>query len=212
MSHCPSKRANTSSYGVTFSRRRGGRRAQPPAPLEEEIEHINPDVDVIPGCKYGIRVVPAHARNWYKAFVPGVSPDPEVGLDDGKLARKYSGIYNNIRYLGFESLFRPGESVNVNLVKEFYANRQYEASLDAVYDVQVGGKMIPLSSQVINKIMGFMEHSHKLFQRLLCQPNYPDIRRQLCGADSFATWMRDDNEVHKDMKKSNSQRPTRVLI
>ncbi|XP_075096453.1 uncharacterized protein LOC107801747 [Nicotiana tabacum] len=40
------------------------------------------------------------------------------------------------------SLFRLGDAVNVNLVKEFYANWQPEASLDVVYEVQ----NIPTSS------------------------------------------------------------------
>lgn len=66
-----------------------------------------------------------------------MNPDPEVEIDDGKLYRKYSLIYNNIRDLGFESLFRSGDAVNVNLVKELYANWQLEASLDVVYQVQV---------------------------------------------------------------------------
>ncbi|XP_075107123.1 uncharacterized protein LOC142180097 [Nicotiana tabacum] len=114
-----------------------GRQAPPPTPVEEEEERIDPDADVVPSYKYGIRVVPAHARMWYRTFVLAVSPDPEVSIDDGKLARKYSWIYNNIRYLGFESLFHPGEPVKMNMVNEFYAIWQPEASLDAVYEVEV---------------------------------------------------------------------------
>ncbi|OIT38334.1 hypothetical protein A4A49_07973 [Nicotiana attenuata] len=172
----------------------------------------NTDADVVPGCKYDICIVPAHARMWYRTFVPAVSPDPEVGIDDGKLSRKYSGIYNNIKFLGFESLFHPDELVNVNTVKEFYANWQPEASLDAVNEVEVRGKMIPFSSWVINQIMGFTEHPHKLFMWLLHRIPYPDIRLQLCGAGSLATWTRDANEIHKDMKKCHFKRPTRVVL
>ncbi|OIT35227.1 hypothetical protein A4A49_07435 [Nicotiana attenuata] len=212
MSRRPSKHANTGSSEVASSSRKGGRWEPPPAPVEEEEERIDPDADVVPSCKYSIRVVPVHARMWYRTFVQAVSPEPEVSSDDGKLARKYSGIYINIRYLGFESLFHPGKSMNVNMVKEFYAKWQPETSLDAVYEVQVRGKMIPFSSHVINHIMGFVEYSHKLFQRLLRRPPYPDIKRQLCGVDSSATWTRDVNEFHKDMKKSNFQHPTRVIL
>ncbi|OIT21334.1 hypothetical protein A4A49_34672 [Nicotiana attenuata] len=164
------KRANTGSSEVASSSCIGGRRAPPPYPVKEEAERIDPDADVVPGCKYGILAVPTHARNWCRTFVPAVCPDPEVGIEYGKLVRKYSVIYNNIRYLGFESLFRPGESVNVNIVKEFYANWQLEASLDAVYEVKVRDKMIPFSSWVIYQIMGFTEHSHKMFQRFLHWP------------------------------------------
>jgi len=88
----------------------------------EEMVHIDPNADVVPGCKYDIRAVPAHTRNGCKTFVLVVSPDPEVCIDNGKLARKYSEIYNNIRYLCFESLFHPGESMNVNMVNELCAN------------------------------------------------------------------------------------------
>ncbi|OIT40580.1 hypothetical protein A4A49_00652 [Nicotiana attenuata] len=132
MSRRSSKRSNIGSSEAASSSHRGGRRAPPPDPVEEEEECIDADAYVVPDCKYGIRVVPGHARLWFRTFVPAVSPDLEVGIDDGKLVRKYSGIYNNIRYLGFETLFRPGESVNVNMVKEFYANWQPEASLNAV--------------------------------------------------------------------------------
>lgn len=66
--------------------------------------------------------------------------EPEVAIDDGKLSRKY------IRELGLECLFCPDDVVNVNLVKEFYSNRQPEASLDVVYEVRVRGKVIPFSS------------------------------------------------------------------
>lgn len=102
--------------------------------------------------------------------------------------------------------------MNANLVKEFHANWPPEASLDAVYEMQVGGNVIPFSSQVINQITGFPEHTHKLFLRLLRRPNYPDIRQKLCEADSLATWMRDANEYHKYMKKSTFQRSARVLL
>ncbi|OIT00409.1 hypothetical protein A4A49_01320 [Nicotiana attenuata] len=212
MSRRPRKCSNTSSSEVASSSRRGGRQAHPPAPMEEEEERIDPDANVVPDCKYGIWVVPAHSSMWYRTFVPVVSLDPEFGIDDGKLARKYSGIYNNIRYLGFESLFRLGESVNVNIAKELYANWQPEATLGGVYEVEVRGKTIPFSSRVINQIMGLTKHSHKLFLRLLCRPPYPDIRCQLCGARSLATWTRDANELHKDMKKCNFQRSARVIL
>ncbi|OIT36741.1 hypothetical protein A4A49_58491 [Nicotiana attenuata] len=212
MSRRPSKRSNTGSSEVAFSSRRGGRRAPPPAPVEEDEERIDPDADVVPACKYGIQAVPTHARRWFQTFVPSVNPDPEVAIDNGKLARKYGDIYNNIRALGFDSIFRPGDAVNVNLVKEFYANWQPEAILDAVYEVQVRGKVIPFSSRVINRIVGFTEHSHKLFQRFLRRPDYPAIRRLLCGADSSAAQTRDANEFHKDMKKATFQRPARVLL
>ncbi|OIT39260.1 hypothetical protein A4A49_03587 [Nicotiana attenuata] len=132
----PSKHSNTGSSEVASSSRRGGRRASPPAPVEEEEEHIDLDADEVPECKYGIRAVLAHARRWFQTFIPAVPPEPEVAIDDGKLARKYSKIYNNIRALGFDSLFRPGDEMNVTLDKEFYANWQLEASLDAVYEVQ----------------------------------------------------------------------------
>lgn len=171
--------------------------------MYEEEEHINPDADVVPGCKYVIRAVPAHARIWYQTFVPAVSHDLKVCIHDGKLARKYSRIYNKIKYLGFESLFCLGESVNVNMVKEFYANWKLEANSDAVYEVEVRGKMIPYSSRVINQIMGFTEHLYKLLLRLLHRPPYPDTRCQLCGTGSLATWTRDVNVFHKDMKKCN---------
>lgn len=131
---------------------RGGRRVPSPSPIEEEMENIDPDVDVVPRCKYSIRIVPTHARNLYRTFVPVLNPDPEVGMDDGKLSQKYSRIYNNIRALGFESLFHLGDAVNVNLVKEFYDNWLPEASLDVVYEVQVQGKVISFSSQVIKRI------------------------------------------------------------
>ncbi|OIT02946.1 hypothetical protein A4A49_22426 [Nicotiana attenuata] len=211
MSRRPSKCSNTGSSEVASSSRRGGRRA-PPSPVEDEEERIDPDADEVPVCKYGIRAVPAHAQRWFQKFIPAVTLEPEVAIDDGKSARKYSEIYNNIRALGFDSLFRPGDAVNVTLVKEFYANWQPEASLDAVYEVQVRGKVIPFSSQVINRIMGFTEHSHKLFQRFLRRPNYPAIRRLLCGTDSSTAWARDANEFHKDMKKITFQRPARVVL
>ncbi|XP_070032498.1 uncharacterized protein [Nicotiana tomentosiformis] len=104
----------TMSSEVASSSRRGGRWAPPPAPMEEEEERIDPDADM---------------------FVPAVNPEPKVAIDDRKLARKYNEIYNNIRALGFDCLFRPGDAVNMNLVKEFYSNWQPEASLDAVYEV-----------------------------------------------------------------------------
>ncbi|OIT03467.1 hypothetical protein A4A49_08849 [Nicotiana attenuata] len=212
MSRRSSKRSNTGSSEVASSSLRGGRRAPPPAPVEEDEERIDLDVDVVPACKHGIRAVPAHARRWFQTFVPSVNPNPEVAIDDRKLARIYGDIYNNIRALGFDSIFRPGDAVNVNLVKEFYANWQPEASLDAVYEVQVRGKVIPFSSRVINRIMGFTEHSHKLFQRFLRRPDYPAICCLLCGADSSAAWTRDANEFHKDMKKATFQRPATVRL
>lgn len=86
------------------------------------MDQIDPDANVVPECKFHIWVVPAHARHWYRIFVPSVNPDPEVGIDDGKLGWKYSMIYKNIRALGFESLFHPSDALNVNLVKEIYAN------------------------------------------------------------------------------------------
>nr|XP_009589370.1 uncharacterized protein LOC104086745 [Nicotiana tomentosiformis] len=176
MSCCPNKRDNTGSSGVSSSSRRGGRRAPPAAPIEEEMEHIDSDADVVPACNFGIRPVPDHARHWYKTFVPAVNSDPEVAIDDRKLSRKYSGIYNNIRALGFESLFHLGDTVNVNLVKEFYANGKTESCLDAVYEVQVRVKVIPFSSQLINHIMGFPKNTQKLFLSLLYWPNYPNIQ------------------------------------
>lgn len=66
-----------------------------------------------------------------------MNPKLEVAIDDGKLSRKYNEIYYNIRALGFASLIHPGNTVNVNLVKESYANRQPKASLDVVYEVCV---------------------------------------------------------------------------
>lgn len=84
-----------------------------------------------------------------------MNPEPEVAIDDGKLSRKYNEIYNNIQALGFESLFCSDDAVNVNLVKAFYANWKHKDSLDDVYEVQIRGKVIPFSSQVINQIMGF---------------------------------------------------------
>lgn len=51
-----------------------------------------------------------------------MKPDPGVAINDGKLSWKYYVIYQNIRALGFESLFHPSDVVNMNLVKEFYAN------------------------------------------------------------------------------------------
>lgn len=86
------------------------------------MEHIDLDVDVVPECRFGIRAVPAHARHWFRMFVLAVNLETEVAIDDGNLSRKYSGIYNNIRALGFESLFHPGDALNVNLLKEFYVN------------------------------------------------------------------------------------------
>lgn len=38
------------------------------------------------------------------------------------LALKYLVLYLNIRAMGLECLFRPGDDVNVNMVREFYAN------------------------------------------------------------------------------------------
>ncbi|OIT28886.1 hypothetical protein A4A49_52562 [Nicotiana attenuata] len=180
MSRRLSKRSNTGSSEVASSSCRGGIQAPPPALVEDEEERIDPDADV------------------FQTFVPAVSPDPEVAINDGKLAGKYSEIYNNIRALGFDSLFCPGDAVN--------------ASLDTVYEVRVWGKVIPFSSQVINQIMGFTEHSHKFFQRFLRWPDYPAIHRQLCGADSSAAWTRDANEFHMDMKKGTFQRPARVVL
>ncbi|XP_070020000.1 uncharacterized protein [Nicotiana sylvestris] len=92
MSRHPSKRANTGSYGVAPSSRRGGRREAPDFPVEEDMEEIDPEDDVVLECKFGIRVVLAHARHWYTTFVTDVNPDLEFGIDDGKLARKYSVI------------------------------------------------------------------------------------------------------------------------
>lgn len=86
------------------------------------MEQIDPEADMVPKCSFGIWAVPAHARHWFRTSVPTVNPNPEVAIDDGKLSQKYSVIYNNIWSLGFESLFHPGDAVNVNLVKEFYAN------------------------------------------------------------------------------------------
>lgn len=126
--------------------------------------------------------------------MPIVAPEPQVGLDDRKLAHKYSLTYQNIRALSFESVFRSGDTVNMNMVKKFWANSQPEENLDVVYKVEVQGKMIPFSSQVNNTVMGFT-HYHKLFQRFLRGPDYPDIRRHLCGADSLATWFRDVSET-----------------
>ncbi|OIT06740.1 hypothetical protein A4A49_61406 [Nicotiana attenuata] len=211
MSRRPSKRSNTGSSEVASSSHRGGRRVPSPAPVKEEEVRIDPNADVVLECKYGIRVVPAHARHWFQTFVPTVNSEPKVAIDGGKLARKYSEIYN-IRALGFDSLFRSGDAVNMNLVKECYANWQPEASLDAVYEERVRGKMIPFSSQVINRIFGFTEHSHKLFQRFLHRPDYLAIHRQLCGAASSTAWMRDVNEFHKEMKKGTFQHPNRVVL
>nr|XP_016437197.1 PREDICTED: uncharacterized protein LOC107763244 [Nicotiana tabacum] len=134
LSRRPSKRSNIGTSEFASSSRRGGRKAPTPSPVEEEEECINLDADVVPGCKYDICVVLAHARMWYQTFVLAVSPDQEVGIDDGNLSRKYSGIYSNIRFLGIESLFHPSELLNVNMVKEFYANWQPKASLDVVYE------------------------------------------------------------------------------
>ncbi|XP_070008507.1 uncharacterized protein [Nicotiana sylvestris] len=203
MSRRPSKRSNVGLSEAASTSRRGGRRAPPPAPVEEEEEHFDPDADEVPECKYGIRAIPAHTIQWFQSFVPDVPPTPEVTIDEAKLARKYNAIYNNIRALDFEGLFRQGDSVNINLVKEFYANWQPGGDLGASYQVRVRNRVIPFSSKVINQIMGFTEHSHKLFQRFLRRPDYPDIRRQLCGADSFALWTRDSNEFHKEMKKGS---------
>lgn len=151
--------------------------------MDEEIEQIDPEADVIPDCRFGIRAMPVHARHWFRTFVPIVAPEPQVGIDDRKLARKYSLIYQNIQAMSFESVFRSGDTVNMNMVKEFYANSQPEGNLDVVYKVEIRGKMIPFSSHVNNMVMGFT-HSHKQFHRFLRRPDYPDIRRHLCGADS----------------------------
>ncbi|XP_075103701.1 uncharacterized protein LOC142178270 [Nicotiana tabacum] len=70
MSHRPSKHSNTGTSEVASSSRRRGRQAPPSALVEEEEKYIDPDVNVVPGCKYGIRVVPAHARIWYQTLVP----------------------------------------------------------------------------------------------------------------------------------------------
>lgn len=61
MSRRPSKHANTSAFRVSTSWR-GGRRSQPAAPVEEEMERIDPDVDEVPECRFDFRVVPARAR------------------------------------------------------------------------------------------------------------------------------------------------------
>ncbi|OIT21836.1 hypothetical protein A4A49_52968 [Nicotiana attenuata] len=201
MSRRLSKRCNTGSSEIASSCRRGGRRAPPPAPVEEEEELLTL-----------MRMRCQRANMVYGLSQPMLDAEPEVAIGDGKLARKYSEIYNNIRALGFDSKFHLGDAVNVTLVKEFYANWQPEASLDAVYEVQVWGKVIPFSSQVINRIMGFTEHSHKLFQRFLRRPDYPAIHRLLGGADSSVAWARDANEFHKNMKKSTCQRPAKVVL
>lgn len=60
--------------------------------------------------------------------------------------------------------------------------------------------------------MGFTEHSHKLFQRFLHRPNYPNIWHQLCGLKFVATWMWYTNKCHKDMEKGTFQRPVKVLL
>ncbi|XP_075109172.1 uncharacterized protein LOC142180964 [Nicotiana tabacum] len=87
MSRRPSKLPNSGSSEVASSSRRGGRWALTPAPIEEEDERIDPDADVVPACKYGIRVFPAHARHWFQTFVPSVNSNLEVAIDDGRLAR-----------------------------------------------------------------------------------------------------------------------------
>lgn len=53
--------------------------------------------------------------------------------------------------------------------------------------------------------MGFPEHTHKLFLRLLRRLSYLDIWIQLCEADSLA------NDCHKDMRKITFRQSTRVL-
>lgn len=88
---------------------------------------------MVPKCRIGIQTVLACARHWFKTFVLAVYLDSQVAVDDSKLSRKYFLIYNNIRVLDFESLFRLGDAVNVNLVKELYVNWKPMAILDAVY-------------------------------------------------------------------------------
>ncbi|XP_070049715.1 uncharacterized protein [Nicotiana tomentosiformis] len=55
------------------------------------------------------------------------------------------------------------------------------------------------------------EEGNESFKRLLRRPPYPDIRCQLCDANSSATWTQDSNEFHKDIKKSNFLRPAIVI-
>ncbi|XP_019248737.1 PREDICTED: uncharacterized protein LOC109228005 [Nicotiana attenuata] len=90
-------------------------------------------------------VVPTHARMWYQTFVPTVSPDPEVGIDDGKLAMKYSGIYNNIRYLVFESLFHPGfgqnEARSHNQLRKELNFHKFKAGTGALTVMEKSGRV-----------------------------------------------------------------------
>ncbi|XP_070005179.1 uncharacterized protein [Nicotiana sylvestris] len=97
---------------------------------------------------------PAPVEEEEEHFDPDVDEVPEC---------KY-GI-RAIPAIQYNGLFLQGGSVNINLVKEFYANWQPGGESDASYQVRVRNRVIPFSSKVINQIMGFTEHSHKLFQR-----------------------------------------------
>ncbi|XP_070008143.1 uncharacterized protein [Nicotiana sylvestris] len=92
----PSKRSNAGLYEDASTRRRGGIRAPPPKPVEEEEEQFDPDADEVSECRYGIRAIPAHTKQWFQSFVPAVPPTPEVAIYETKLAHKYNAIYTNI--------------------------------------------------------------------------------------------------------------------
>ncbi|MCD7470895.1 hypothetical protein HAX54_011097 [Datura stramonium] len=82
-----------------------------------------------------------HGLSWFKTQKK-VKYAPENWIDEGRLKLEFSTIRDKVRELGLGYIFAESEECNLNLVREFYANRDTSFAESTKVKLRVGRSIV----------------------------------------------------------------------
>ncbi|MCD7471707.1 hypothetical protein HAX54_012329 [Datura stramonium] len=96
-------------------------------------------------------------------------------------------MVDRILTLGLGFVFDASSDCNLNMVREFLANRMPKERSN---QVKVGGQIIEFAPMALNRLLGTSHIDTQPFVNMVKKPSYRDIRNTLCVPNSVARWTR----------------------